>query len=263
MKLRYFLYNAFLIEDAKTKIAIDPGLNLWIGKLNSLIPKSEWSSITHILATHGDPDHCWYIDRVAQSSKAPVVCGKELVKTEVEERFLLDPRNRGIHYSTKLDRLYPLDVGETMDVDGIRIAGLKAIHGPVVVYFLFGLLRREFAPGPGERVGLGAIGFKITVGDTTLVNLGDTLIQKEWEGLNPDMLMIPIGGRIAKNTMNENEALEAVELISPKLVIPCHYNGAFFWKRNVNPADDGYFKKQVENMGIECRIMGYGDEIAF
>jgi len=43
MKLKHFLYNAFLIEDATTKIAIDPGLNLWMGKLNSLIPKSEWS----------------------------------------------------------------------------------------------------------------------------------------------------------------------------------------------------------------------------
>ena len=157
----------------------------------------------------------------------------------------------------------PLRCDETMDVDGIRIKGLKTIHGPVVVYFLFGLFCREFVPGPGKRVGLGAIGFKITVGDTTLINLGDTLIQKEWEGVKADVLMIPIGGRIAKNTMNEDEALAAVRRISPKLVIPCHYNGAFFWKRNVNPADVRYFQKQVENMGIECRIMGYGDEIEF
>jgi L-ascorbate metabolism protein UlaG (beta-lactamase superfamily) len=263
MRLRYFLYNAFLIEDVATKIAIDPGLNLWIGKLNTLIPQSAWSSVTHILTTHGDPDHYWNVDRVAQSSKAPVVCGKELVKTEGEEKFLLDPRKRGVAYSTRLDRIYALDIGETIDVDGVKIQGLKSVHGPVVVYFLFGLVRREFAPGPGERVGMGAIGFRITVGDTTLVNLGDTLIQREWEGLNPDILMIPIGGRIAKNTMNEDEALEAVRLISPKLVIPCHYNGNFFWKRNVNPADDRYFKKQVENLGIECRIMGYGDEIVF
>jgi L-ascorbate metabolism protein UlaG (beta-lactamase superfamily) len=63
--------------------------------------------------------------------------------------------------------------------------------------------------------------------------------------------------------INEIKALEAVQLISPKLVIPCHYNGAFFWKKNVNPADDQFFKKQVENMGIQCSVMGYGDEIVF
>ena len=263
MKLKFFSYNTFLIEHSKIKIAIDPGLHLWIGKLDSLIPKSEWTGITHILATHGDPDHYWYIDRVAQSSNAPIVCGKDLLRTQGNENLLLDPRKRGVHYSTKLDKVYALDVGETIDVDGVKIQGLKSVHGPVVVYFLFGMIRHETVPGPGERVGLGAIGFKITVGDTTLVNLGDSLIQKDWEGLKPDILMIPIGGRVAKNTMNEEEALEAVQLISPKLVIPCHYNAAFFWKRNCNPADDQFFKNQVEDMGIECRIMGYGDEFVF
>ena len=263
MKLKFFSYNTFLIEHSKIKIAIDPGLHLWIGKLDSLIPKLEWTGISHILATHGDPDHYWYIDRVAQSSNAPIVCGKDLLRTQGNENLLLDPRKRGVHYSTKLDKVYALDVGETIDVDGVKIQGLKSVHGPVVVCFLFGMIRHETVPGPGERVGLGAIGFKITVGDTTLVNLGDSLIQKDWEGLKPDILMIPIGGRVAKNTMNEEEALEAVQLISPKLVIPCHYNAAFFWKRNCNPADDQFFKNQVEDMGIECRIMGYGDEFVF
>jgi glyoxylase-like metal-dependent hydrolase (beta-lactamase superfamily II) len=101
MKLMHFLYNAFLIEDAATKIAIDPGLNLWMGKLNSLIPKSEWSHVTQILATHADPDHYWHIDRVAQSSKATIVCGNELVKMEGKDQLLLGPRERGIEYSTR------------------------------------------------------------------------------------------------------------------------------------------------------------------
>jgi len=39
--------------------------------------------------------------------------------------------------------------------------------------------------------------------------------------------MIPIGGRIAKNTMNEDEALEA----------------------------------RVERMAIECKLMSYGNEL--
>jgi hypothetical protein len=98
MRLRYFLYNAFLIEHAAAKIVIDPGLNLWIGKLNSLIPQSEWNGVTHIFATHGDA----------------------------------------------------LDVGETIDADGVNIQGLKSVHGPVVVYSVFGIVGREFASGPGK-----------------------------------------------------------------------------------------------------------------
>jgi L-ascorbate metabolism protein UlaG (beta-lactamase superfamily) len=263
MKIRHFLYNTFLIEDSETRVAIDPGLNLWIGKLKSLIPKSEWGDITHIFVTHGDPDHYWYVDRVARVSRAPVVCGKELVRQRGGDVFLLDPRSRGVRYTTESENVYAIDVGETLDVDGVRVEGLKARHGPVAIKFLSGLIRHAFTPGPGERVGMGAMGFRFTVGATTLVNLGDTLIQKEWEGLKPDILMIPIGGRRARNTMDEDEALAAIDLISPKLVIPCHYNCPFFWKRNANPADAEYFKTRVEDMGMECRIMGYGDELVF
>ena len=48
MKIRHFLYNAFLIEDGQNKIAIDPGQKLLIFKLTSLLPKTESTSITHI-----------------------------------------------------------------------------------------------------------------------------------------------------------------------------------------------------------------------
>jgi L-ascorbate metabolism protein UlaG (beta-lactamase superfamily) len=61
--------------------------------------------------------------------------------------------------------------------------------------------------------------------------------------------------------MDEEEALQAVKIIKPKLVIPCHYNCPAFLSKNYNPADDKMFKEEVEKMGIECNIMKYGDEI--
>ena len=74
--------------------------------------------------------------------------------------------------------------------------------------------------------------------------------------------MIPIGGMGGGIwTMDEAEALEAVKLISPKKVVPCHYNPSFLWIRNAAPADAEMFKREVEKMGIECTIMKYGDEI--
>jgi len=260
MKIRHFWYNAFIIEDKKVKIAIDPGQNLWLFKLGSLIPKSEWSSITHILVTHGDPDHYWNADRVAEASKAPLICGKQLVKQIGSEIFLLAPRGRGVQYPTRLEKVYPIDVGESVTLDGVGIEGLKTVHGPIVIRLLG--LRLEQKPGHGERVGLGSIGFKISLDNKVIVNLGDSLLQKEWEGLKPDLLMIPIGG-LGGNvwTMSVTEALEAVKLISPKKVVPCHYNAAFLWMRNAAPADDQLFKSEVEKMGIECTLMKSGDEI--
>ena len=78
---------------------------------------------------------------------------------------------------------------------------------------------------------------------------------------NPDVLMIPIGGRTIPSTMNEEEALQAVSIIKPKLVIPCHYSDPGLFSKYYNPADDKMFKREVEKMGIECNIMPHGDEI--
>jgi L-ascorbate metabolism protein UlaG (beta-lactamase superfamily) len=129
-------------------------------------------------------------------------------------------------------------------------------HGTIKL--LFGLIRLEKDNVDFAR---GEIGFKITIEDKTVVNLGDTVLQEGWEGLKTDVLMIPIGGRVIKNTMDEKEALEAVRLMEPKKVIPTHYNCGFLWQRNINPAEDVMFKREAEKMGIECNIMKYGDEI--
>lgn len=73
--------------------------------------------------------------------------------------------------------------------------------------------------------------------------------------------MIPIGGRTNPNTMDEREAIQAVKIIQPKLVIPCHYNSPALFSKNYNPADDKMFKKEVEKMGIECVILKMGDSV--
>ena len=62
-------------------------------------------------------------------------------------------------------------------------------------------------------------------------------------------------------TMDAADALEAVKLISPKKVVPCHYNASFLWIKNVAPVDEQLFKREVEKMGIECIVMKSGDEI--
>ena len=260
MKIKHYLYNAFIIENGKTKIAIDPGQNLWLFKLGSLIPKSEWESITHLLITHGDPDHHWQSDRVAEASKAPVICGKDLAKIENGKTLLVDPRGKELTSWVPFENVHPLDVGESVTLDGVKIEAVKSVHGPIAIPILWFKIKR--IPGPGERTGLGSMGFKITIENKTIVNLGDSLLQKEWEGLKPDVLMLPIGG-LGNNTwtMDVTDGLEAVRLISPKLVIPCHYCVPLFFNKRFAPADDEMFKREVEKMGIECNIMQYGDEI--
>jgi L-ascorbate metabolism protein UlaG (beta-lactamase superfamily) len=212
------------------------------------------------LVTHGDPDHYWQSDRLSEASNAPVICGKELSKIENGTLLLVDPRGKELTSWIPFKDAYPLDIGESIELGDVSIEAIKSVHGPISVPILWFKIKKQ--PGPGERVGIGSTGFKITLNAQTIVNLGDSILQKEWSGLEPDVLMLPIGG-LGNNTwtMDVEDALEAVKSIAPKRVIPCHYNVPFLWIRNIAPADDQFFKREVEKMGIECFIMQQGDEI--
>jgi L-ascorbate metabolism protein UlaG (beta-lactamase superfamily) len=86
------------------------------------------------------------------------------------------------------------------------------------------------------------------------------LREDAWQEVSrPDVLMLPIGGRAIHNTMDEKEALRAVEMMQPKLVIPCHYNCPALFTQNYNPADEVWFAAQARRLGAECRILRSGD----
>jgi L-ascorbate metabolism protein UlaG (beta-lactamase superfamily) len=262
MKITHYLYNTFVIESGDKKIAIDPGaLFLYYFRLTTLIPKSEWHGITHIFVTHGDPDHYWHTDRVAKASGAPVICNQTMVKNINGRTLLLGPRDKGLVFTTPINKVYAMSVDETIQLDGMSITDLKATHGPLILKL--GPFSKTVTPGADERVGWGAIGFKIQLNGKTIVNLGDTLLHlEEWASVKqPDVLMIPIGGREAHNTMDEKEALQAVTMMRPKLVIPCHYNCPAFFTKQYCAADETMFKHAVEETGTACAVLHENESV--
>ena len=262
MKITHYLYNSFVIESADKKIAIDPGgLMFYFFRFTTLIPKSEWESITHIFVTHGDPDHYWHADRVANASNAPIICNETMVRNINGKDLLLGPRDKGLVFTTEIKNYYTLSVGKTIELDGMTIKGIKATHGQLTL--IAGPFSKTLKPGPEERIGWGAIGFDIELDGKRIVNLGDTLLhENDWRAIqNPDVLMIPIGGRAFHNTMDEEEALQAVKIMLPKLVIPCHYNCPALFRKKYNPADDQMFKAEVEKTGAKCVILRSGESI--
>jgi L-ascorbate metabolism protein UlaG (beta-lactamase superfamily) len=263
MKITHYLYNSFLIETGNKVIAIDPGGQfLYFFRMTSLIPQSDWARITHIFITHGDPDHYWHADRVAESSGAKVICNKTMVRDMDGQSLMLGPRNKGLAFTTHMENLHTLSVEETIKIDDMVITGIKTTHGQLVLKI--GPFSKTVIPGPEERIGWGAIGSQIKVNGKTLINLGDTLLHKEeWETIkNPDVLMIPIGGKAIHNTMDEQDALQAIEIMKPKLVIPCHYNCPAFFTQRYNPADENWFKAEVEKMGHRCTVLHKGESVS-
>ena len=262
MKITHYLYNSFIIEWDDKKIAIDPGAFFaYHLSFAPLIPKSEWKDITHVFVTHGDPDHYWHTDRVLDASGAPVILNSTMLMEVAGKNLFLGPRSKGLAFDTSFERYHTLAVNESMELDGMRISGIRAEHGPLTIKI--GPFKKTETPGPKERIGWGNMGFEIRYNDKTIVNLGDTmLLQDDFEKLqSPDVLMIPIGGKKVGNTMNEEEAMEAVKLIKPQMVIPTHYNCPFLFTRNGNPANDLRFKFEVERIGIECTILSKNDYV--
>ena len=158
------------------------------------------------------------------------------------------------------DKLTALDVGDEVMLDDVNVVAVRSVHGPIAIPLPFFTLRR--APGPNERVGLGSMGFKITIGGKSILNLGDSILLPDWQNLAPDVLMLPIGG-MGQNTwtMDVDEAIEAVEMIAPRAVIPCHYGIPLFWMRRFAVADDARFKREVEKLGVECHILDSAEAV--
>jgi len=61
--------------------------------------------------------------------------------------------------------------------------------------------------------------------------------------------------------MDEEEALEVVKMMSPKVVIPCHYNLPAFFTKKYCSADDIRFKKEVEKIGSSCVVLPIDEQI--
>jgi L-ascorbate metabolism protein UlaG (beta-lactamase superfamily) len=235
MRVTYYGYNAFAIEADSLFVIIDPGMNLHWRHLHSLVPTELWTSASHVMVTHGDADHALYAGQVARAAKAPIICGHALAR-------------RWCRMGLEVHCVSP---GEFRDVGGLRVEGVRVQHGPVLK-----IGARHVSVKP-PRVGLGAVGFLMTVGNRSILNLGDTvLLEEAWSGLEPELLMVPTGGMM---TMDEDQALAAVEAIHPKVVIPMHYNWHLLFYRHC--ADMSTFSNELQARGIPCLVLERGESV--
>lgn len=258
MKITYYGYNSFLVEEGDIKVAIDPGASLYLFKLGPVIPRESWPSITHVVVTHGDPDHYWHVDRVAQVSGAPIICGSELVRFKGDQPFIASPRSRIYKHETPVDRVFPMDCGDKKEVDQVNFEAYPSVHGELEIPLLGGLVKKTVVRKPDSLFTKGEMAFLMEIGGYRIANLGDSLKLDSWDNMKPDILMIPIGGKIAKNTMDEESAAEVVSQLKPKWVIPCHYDCGALFNRRLNRADVKLFSRLVKEAGSKCVILTPG-----
>ncbi len=193
MKITFLGHSAFLIEGSKA-IAVDPFIT---GNPVSQADASEIKADL-VLVSHGHGDHLGDAVQIARQSGGKVISVYELAN----------------YCARKGAEVHGLHVGGGNSFDEVYIKLTPAWHGS----------GKDSETGPAEYLGT-PCGFIIRMDGKTIYHAGDTGLFGDMEligRLNEiDVALIPIGDNY---TMGPDDALEAVKMLKPNLVVPMHYN---------------------------------------
>lgn len=223
MKLKYFSHSSFQITtDAGQIILIDPFLDD-----NPTCPvKSDDVAADFIILTHGHGDHIGDAFKIAQRTNPLFICVSELANYCIAKGF----------------RAHNMHIGGSYNFDFGRLKFTIAHHGSMT---------------PDDTYSGEPAGVIVTIDGKSLYHTGDTGLFYDMKLIGEmttlDYMLLPIGDNF---TMGITDAVKAVELASPNIAIPMHYNTF-----PVIEADPDEFKQKVENSGKKSLVMAYGQEI--
>lgn len=223
MKLRYFSHSAFQVTtDRGMRILIDPFLDD-----NPTSPvKSNAVSAEYIILTHGHGDHIGDSFKIAKRCNSTFICVNELANYCAEKGF----------------KAHNMHIGGGYNFDFGRVKFTIAHHG---------------SKTPDNQYTGEPSGVILSIENKNVYHTGDTGLFYDMKLIGEmtpiDYMLLPIGDNF---TMGITDAVKAAELVSPKLVIPMHYNTF-----PVIKTDPNEFKKQVEAKGISCKVLEFGEEI--
>jgi L-ascorbate metabolism protein UlaG (beta-lactamase superfamily) len=190
-KITWYGQSAYLIETGDHAILIDP----WIDKNPMTDTTADSLNPDFILVSHGHGDHVGDTISIAQRTGAPVISNSDITRWFA---------GQGVE-----------------NVSGQNIGGARA--------YPFGTVKLTIAHHttmlPDGSSGGVAAGLLITLNNGQKIYFaGDTGLFLDMQLIGEegiDLAMLPIGDNF---TMGPDDAVRAVKLIKPKVVLPMHYN---------------------------------------
>lgn len=206
--------------------------------------------------THGD--HEVVIDPFMSQNPATTVAA-----SEVSPGHILLTHAHGDHYGDTPD--IARRTGATV-VGAVEIANYVAAHGMtghgmnIGGSFAFPFGRVQFTPAwhssafPDGTYGGMPTGIVLEMDGKRIYHAGDTALFSDMQLIGRkglDLAILPIGDFF---TMGPDDALEAVKLLAPKMVVPVHYDTF-----DVIAQDGEAFKARVEaDTGARCTVLPPG-----
>ena len=193
MKVTFFGHACFRIEVAGVRLVLDPFLaeNPVLHTDPATVP------CDYVLCTHAHSDHICDALTLARLHRATLVAPYELAE----------------HFAAQGVPTLDLMPGGGVDLPWGRIQMTPAIHSSAL----------EFGDGKTQSMGV-ASGYLIKAAGRTLYHAGDTALFGDMSLIGRhglDLALIPIGDFY---TMGPADALYALDLLRPKLVVPMHYD---------------------------------------
>ncbi len=186
VRITWLGHAAFKVEGSRV-VLIDP----WISgnpasplKSPEDVDRADVVIVTHSHGDHGFEDAV----KIARRTGAVFASQYELV------------------VKSGLEKVEPMNIGGFVNVGGtgVEVSFTQAWH----------------TAEEGDPTGV-----VVRMDGVVVYHTGDTGLFSDMrligEVYRPDVMLVPIGGRF---TMDEEQAAKAVELVSPKVVVPMHYN---------------------------------------
>lgn len=219
MELKFLGHSCFLLDDGTHKVLTDPFLT---GNAEAAV-SAEQVEADYIFVTHGHSDHVGDAVDIAKRTGAPVCCTVDLAEG------LFGPAGVQVQVG---------NLGGTIPMPFGSAKFFQAIHGSGVAGCL-------------------SCGFLFEMGGRKIYHAGDTALMSDMALLAEekiDVALLPIGDVF---TMGPADALRAVKMIQPKLVIPMHYN-------TFPPIaqDPDAFAAAVKAAGFEARVLRPGETLS-
>lgn len=224
VRVTYVGHSCVLIASNGTQILIDPFID---GNPTAVVPGKGFSPKL-ILVTHAHSDHLGDTVKLAKKFKAKVLATTEFAKWLTTEG--VDAISA--HFGGKI----PFDFGWVK---------------------LWPSMHTSTAPD-GSNLGIAA-GFVVSIGGKCIYHSGDTALTSDMalvgEEKSIDLACLPIGGHF---TMGIDDAVKAVGMLKPKVVLPIHYNT---WE--IIKADPEEFSAKVDKCPARTKtvILAPGEQL--
>jgi L-ascorbate metabolism protein UlaG (beta-lactamase superfamily) len=225
MRLTYFGHSCFLVEVEHARIVLDPYLSE--NPHGAVDPARV--PCDFVLCTHAHEDHTCDALELARLHGATIVAPYELAE----------------HFAAQGATALDLMPGGGVDLPWGRLNMTPAVHSSALEL-----------PG-GENKFMGApCGYLIRAGNRALYHAGDTALFGDMQFIGRgglDVALVPIGDRY---TMGPADAVEALNLLRPRLAVPMHYDTTEKIRQNPHA-----FAERAAVAGHTVRVLGAGESV--